>query len=125
MAIAALYGLFNSSFNFSEKPKYEILYGAMVILLGPINYYYFEFGKIGLFHSIIGFLIMIIGWSKWYKSRNKGQQESNISNQVKKHIFIPDKSKTSHTEASGERSVAISGNLNNSKIITGDQKNAK
>ena len=46
VVIGALYNLF----NLSKVPKYEMIYGTMVLLLGPANYLYFGFGKIGFFH---------------------------------------------------------------------------
>ena len=117
VVIAALYGLFNTLLNFSQKPKYEMIYGILVILIGPANYFFFGFEIQGFFHSIIGLLIMIIGWKKWHKSRNRGKSSDD-----KKPLHTSDKLKSSHVEASGDRSVVISRNVNGGNIITGDQK---
>ena len=120
VVIAALYGLFNSLLNFSQKPKYEMIYGTLVILVGPANYFYFGYEIQGFFHSIIGLLIMIIGWKKWHKSRNRGK-----CSDYKKSLHTLDELKSPHVEASGDQSVAIYGNVNGGNIITGDQKGEK
>lgn len=101
VVITALYTLF----NLSKAPKYEMIYGAMIILLGPANYYYFEFGKIGFVHSILGFIILIRGGMNLLKGTQKTEQ----------------KSESKHIEASGG-SIAIGGDAINNILITGDEK---
>ena len=107
VVIGALYNLF----NLSKVPKYEMVYGTMVLLLGPANYIYFGFGKIGFFHSIIGFILLIRGGRNLFKIKNQGKQKTDQQLESK------------HIEASGERSIAIGGNVKNSKLVTGDKNN--
>ena len=107
IVIFALYNLF----NLSKVPKYEIIYGTMILLLGPANYYYFGFGKIGFFHSIIGFIILIRGGRNLFKIKNQGKQKTD------------QQSESTHIESSGERSIASGGNVESSKLNTGDKKN--
>jgi len=64
MVIYTLYLLFKAN----TIPKRGFIYGFFVLFIGPINFNYLGFGKIGLLHSILGIYILYDAYKNWPKS---------------------------------------------------------